>query len=167
MVSYQGRDFSLRYPSNWRVSERDDVVTIAPSNGLSSEELIYGMRIAAFEPQNGFFGRNSFNVPGSNSTVDRTTLRQATDELLDYIRQSNPNMRVLRTESRQQVDGQSSITMEISNDTAAGGRETDKLITVLRPNGLLYYFIGVAPDRDFNRFEPLFQDMIESVRFND
>src|SRR4029079_5346727 len=24
MISYQGRDFSMRYPSNWRVSERDD-----------------------------------------------------------------------------------------------------------------------------------------------
>jgi beta-barrel assembly-enhancing protease len=166
MVSYQGRDFSIRYPSNWRVSERDDVVTIAPSNAWSSDELIYGLRIAAFEPQNSFYGRNSFNAPGSNSTVDRTTLRQATDELLDYLRESNPNMRVVRTESRGVVDGQSSITMEISNDTAAG-RETDRLVTVLRPNGLLYYFIGVAPDRDFNRYEPAFRDMIASVRFND
>jgi hypothetical protein len=58
------------------------------------------------------------------------------------------------------------ITMEISNDTAAG-RETDRLVTVLRPNGLLYYFIGVAPDRDFNRYEPVFRDMIASVRFHD
>jgi predicted Zn-dependent protease len=167
MVSYQGRDFSMRYPSNWRVSERNDVVTIAPSNGWSSDELIYGMRISTFEPQNSFYRGNSFNVPGSNPTVDRTTVRQATDELLDYLRESNPNMRVTRTESRGQVDGQPSLSMDISNDTAAGGRETDRLVTVLRPNGLLYYFIGVAPDRDFNRYEPAFRDMIASVRFND
>jgi Peptidase family M48 len=166
LVSYQGRDFSMRYPSNWRVTELDDVVTIAPSNGISSGELIYGMRIAAFEPQNSFFGRNSFNVPGSNSTSDRTTLRQATDELLDYLRESNPNIRVVRTDSRPQVDGQSSITMEVANETSAG-RETDKLVTVLRPNGLLYYFIGVAQEREFNRYESLFEDMIASVRFND
>jgi hypothetical protein len=124
------------------------------------------MRIATFEPQNSFFGRNSFNVPGSTSTSDRTTLRQATDELLNYLRQSNPNMRVVQTDSRGQVDGEWSITMEIANETSAG-RETDKLVTVLRPNGLLYYFIGVAPEREFNRYDSLFEDMITSVRFND
>jgi Zn-dependent protease with chaperone function len=166
MVSYQGRDFTMRYPSNWRASERDDVVTIAPTNGTRSGELIYGMRIATFEPQNSFFGRNSFNVPGSTSTSDRTTLRQATDELLNYLRQSNPNMRVVQTDSRGQVDGEWSITMEIANETSAD-RETDKLVTVLRPNGLLYYFIGVAPEREFNRYDSLFEDMITSVRFND
>ena len=57
--------------------------------------------------------------------------------------------------------------MEIANDTAAGARETDRLVTVLRPNGLLYYFIGVAPEREFNRYESLFEDMIATVRFND
>ena len=167
MVSYQGRDFSMRYPSNWRASETNDVVTIAPTNGIRSGELIYGMRIATFELQNRFFsGRNSFNVPGSNSTSDRTSLRQATDELLDYLRQSNPNMRVVQTDSRGQVDGESSMTMEIANETSAG-RETDKLVTVLRPNGLLYYFIGVAPEREFNRYDSLFEDMMASVRFTD
>ena len=58
------------------------------------------------------------------------------------------------------------VTMEIANDIAAGGRETDRLVAVLRPNGLLYYFIGVAPEREFNRYESLFEDMIASVRFN-
>jgi hypothetical protein len=57
--------------------------------------------------------------------------------------------------------------MEIANQTSAGGRETDKLVTVLRPDGLLYYFIGVAPEREFNRYESVFDDMIASVRFND
>jgi peptidase M48-like protein len=167
MVSYQGRDFTIRYPSNWRVSERNDVVTIAPTNAIVSDELLYGMRIATFEPQNNFFGgRNSFSAPERGSTSDRTSLGRATDELLDYLRQSNPNMRVVRTESRGQVDGQPSMSMEVSNDTATGGRETDRLVTVLTPDGLLYYFIGVAPEREFNRYESLFGDMIASVRFN-
>lgn len=89
------------------------------------------------------------------------------DEFEQELANPNPNMRVTRTESRGQVDGQPSLAMDISNDTAAGGREADRLVTVLRPNGLLYYFIGVAPDRDFNRYEPAFRDMIASVRFND
>jgi beta-barrel assembly-enhancing protease len=167
MVSYQGRDFSIRYPSNWRVSEDGDIVTIAPSNGSVSGDLAYGMRIAVFEPRNTYFPQNSLNAQGTSSRTDRTTLSQATDELLDDLRQSNPNMRVVRTEERGRVDGEPSITMDITNDSPIGGRETDWLVTVLRPDGLLYYFIGVAPQRDFNRYEPTFEQMIASVRFID
>lgn len=166
MVSYQGRDFSIRYPSNWHVSEQSDVVTIAPSDGITSGELAYGMRIATFEPQgSGFFGQNSLNLPNTG-TSERTTLAKATDQLLDYLRRSNPNMRVVGSEQRGRVDGEASMTIDITNDSPTGGRETDWLVTVLRPDGLLYYFIGVAPQRDFSRYESTFEQMIGSVRFN-
>jgi len=125
------------------------------------------MRIATFEPRNSYFGQNSLNAPNTNSSADRTTLADATDQLLDYLRRSNPNMRVVRTEERGRVDGEPSMTMDITNDSPNGGRETDWLVTVLRPDGLLYYFFGVAPQRDFNRYEPAFEEMIASVRFID
>jgi hypothetical protein len=166
MISYQGRDFSIRYPSNWRVSEDAETVTIAPPNGSVSGELAYGMRIGTFDPQDRYFGQNSLNSPGSWPSQD-STLAEATDQLLDYLRRSNPNMRVVGSETRGRVDGMASITMDITNDSPIGGRETDWLVTVLRPDGLLFYFIGVAPQREFNRYEPTFEDMIASVRFND
>src|SRR6185503_12027126 len=69
LISYQGRDFSIRYPSNWRVSEEGDVVNLAPSGAVVSGELAYGMRIAVFEPQGtGFFGQNSLNSPGAGTS---------------------------------------------------------------------------------------------------
>jgi beta-barrel assembly-enhancing protease len=167
MISYQGRDFSIRYPSNWKVSEEGEVVTIAPENATVSGELAYGMRIATFEPDGShFFGQNSLSAPGTSSRSDRTTLTDATDQLLNYLRRSNPNMRVVRTEQRGRVDGEPSMTMDITNDSPRGGRETDWLVTVLRPDGLLYYFIGVAPQRDFSVYESTFEEMIASVRFN-
>jgi hypothetical protein len=166
MVSYQGRDFSIRYPSNWRVSEDADTVTIAPANGSVSGELAYGLRTGTFDPRDRYFGQNSLNAPGSRPSQD-STLAEATDQLVEYFRRSNPNMRVVRSETRGRVDGEPSITMDITNDSPIGGRETDWLVTVLRPDGLLYYFIGVAPQREFNRYEPTFEDMIASVRFND
>jgi len=166
MVSYQGRDFSMRYPSNWRVSEDGDVITIAPSDSIVSGELAYGMRFATFEPQgSGFFGQNSLNTP-SAGTSDRTTLSKATDELLNFLRRSNPNMRVVGSEQRGRVDGEASMTIDLTNDSPTGGRETDWLVTVLRPDGLLYYFVGVAPQREFSRYESTFEQMIASVRFS-
>jgi len=165
MLSYQGRDLSIRYPSNWRVSEQGDVVTVAPSNGLISGELAFGMRIATFEPQSEYFGQNSLNTRGNSA--GRTTLAQATDALLDDLKRSNPNMRIVGSEERGRVDGEASMTVELVNDSPTGGRETDWVVTVLRPDGLLYYFVGVAPQREFARYESTFEQMIGSVRFND
>jgi beta-barrel assembly-enhancing protease len=165
-VSYTGRDLSFRYPSNWRVSEQSGVITVAPSEGTISGDLAYGMRIATFEPRDGsYFGQNSLNVPQNRANT--TNLSRATDELLDDLKRSNPNMRVVGSEERGRVDGEPSMTIELVNDSPAGGRETDWLVAVLRPDGVLYYFVGVAPEKEFSRYESAFEQLISSVRFND
>jgi hypothetical protein len=41
----------------------------------------------------------------------------------------------------------------------------DWIVTTIRPDGALHYFIGVAPQNDFDRYTPAFQDIIDSVRF--
>lgn len=167
MVSYQGRDLDFRYPNNWRVSEEGNELTVAPDGGLVSGSLAYGMRIATFDPEDrGFFGQNSLNIPGSQRSSGMT-LEKATDQLLDELRRSNPNMRVVRDDERGRVDGEPSMTIELTNDSPVGGRETDWIVTVLRPDGLLYYFAGVAPQRDFNRYSSTFEQMVASIRFND
>jgi hypothetical protein len=38
-------------------------------------------------------------------------------------------------------------------------------VTTIRPDGVLQYFIGVAPQNDFDRYATAFQDVIDSVRF--
>jgi len=164
MVLYRGRDFEFRYPDNWRITEEGDTVTIAPDGGMIGGSLSYGMTISTFQPQNwGFFGRNSFALPSQRST-DITTLSTATDQLIDELRLSNRNIRVVRTDQRR-VNGEPALMTELSNDSATGGREVDRLFTVLRTNGLLYYFLGVAPQRDANRYDPVFDQIISSVRF--
>jgi beta-barrel assembly-enhancing protease len=166
MVGYSGRDFDLRYPENWRVSEDGDVVSVAPTEGMVSGDLAYGMRIATFDPQGStLYGQTPLVGPGERS--GRTTLSRATDQLLDELRRSNPNMRVVRTDDRsRRIDGQSAMAIELTNDSPAGGRESDWLVSVLRPDGLLYYFVGVAPERDFSRYKPTFDQIVASVRFN-
>jgi hypothetical protein len=84
--------------------------------------------------------------------------------LIDDLRESNPNMRVMRTTTRR-VDGESALITELSNDSPIGGRETDWLVTVLRSDGILHYFVGVAPQREFSRFLPAFDRIVTSVRF--
>jgi hypothetical protein len=46
----------------------------------------------------------------------------------------------------------------------AGGRETDRVVTTISPDGQLYYFVAVAPQNEFGRYNRAFEDVIDSVR---
>jgi len=163
-VTYRARDMEFRYPENWRVDEESDGLYVAPADGFVSGSLAYGMRIASFQPtDNRFFGRTPFTTP--NDRNDGTMLTRATDQLIDELQRSNPGMRVVRTQPGRRVDGLNGMVTELSNDSPAGGRETDWLVTVLRPDGSLSYFVGVAPQRDFSRYQSTFDQIISSVRF--
>ena len=164
--TYRASNIEFQYPDNWQVSERGDSISVAPYNGFVNGSMAYGMTIATFDPQtNRYYGRNSFISPGTR--VDTSNLSSATNQLLDELRQSNPNMTVVRNSERQRVDGSQAMVLELRNESPLGGYESDWLVTVLRPNGLLRYFVGVAPENEFNRYRTSFEDIVNSVRFLD
>src|SRR5262249_9783667 len=102
------RDMSLRHPDNWRNYGEGSAVTLAPDGGIVSGSLAYGMMIAEFEPD--------------QDRYQRTTLENATDQLLDDLRRNNPRMRIVRQHERIRVGGESAFSTELSNDSPAGGR---------------------------------------------
>jgi len=167
-VTYRGRDAEIRYPDNWRVYEESgDAISLAPENGMVSGMLAYGMRIATFEPQDTrSFGRSQFSTQG-RPAIAGTNLSRATDQLLDELRQSNPRMSVVRTNDWRTVDGRPAMAIELTNDSPLGGRETNWLVTVLRADGLLQYFVGVAPQQDFSRYQGTFEQIVSSARLMD
>ena len=168
-VLYRGRDIEFRYPDNWRVSEEGDSISVAPDGGFVSGSMAWGMTIASFDPQGSrYFGSSSFANPGApGARVDSTTLGTATDQLIAYLRQSNPNMRVVRNTERRRVDGAQAMVVELTSESPVGGTERDWLVTVLRPNGLLRYFVGVAPQADSSQYQRAFDQIVTSVRFMD
>jgi len=164
MTTYRGTNFDIDYPDNWRVDDRGNGVMIAPENGVVNGSLAYGMLMNTFNPdtRSNLFGRNSFNVPGG--IVNTTNVSTATDQLIDSLRQSNPNMRVVRR-TQKRVGGFDAMTVELNNDSPLGGTEVDVLTAVLHSDGSLYYFMGVAPQADINQYSPIFDRMIASIRF--
>ncbi len=162
-TAYQTADFEIRYPDNWRVDENGDSVILAPDGGIVSGELAYGMMLDNFRPESrNIFGRNDFSLPTQGQT--QTTLTEGTDQLIDKLQLSNPNLRVTRKTSRQ-VDGFSAMAVELNNDSPLGGREIDHLTTVLHSNGQLYYFLGVTRQSDNYLHSPIFDRMVDSIRF--
>jgi predicted Zn-dependent protease len=162
---YRGVEFEIRYPDNWSIDEGGSLI-LAPEGGSVGGDLAYGMMINTFIPEperRSTFGRNDFALPGQGQ-VSNTTVSNATDQLIDELRRSNPNIRVVRRSSKR-VDGFDAMAVELSNTSPLGGTEVDHLTAVLHSNGQLYYFLGVTRQSDNNVYSPVFDRMINSIRF--
>jgi beta-barrel assembly-enhancing protease len=147
MISVSAAGIQLQHPDNWQPSVQGTNITIAPEGGVVQGGLAYGMIADVFKPQN---ARN---------------LDQATTQFLQDLQKSNPAMKVVRSKVRAQVDGQTAQLTEVTNDSPAGGQENDRIITVLRQNGDLQYFVQVATVKEWNQYQSTFQAIINSVRF--
>ena len=95
---------------------------------------------------------------------DWSALDNATREMLQGMKQSNPNMKISRQSERVRLNGQPGLSTYLSNDSPLGGQETDWVITTLRPEGLVY-FLCVAPQSAFSNYDRSFSSILDSVRF--
>jgi hypothetical protein len=151
----ENNSFSMRHPDNWQAYGQGNSITIAPQggivdNGRGAGALGHGVIVSAAEPH--------------NDRAAQITLEEATDQLVQDLRQSNPNMRVARRHERIRIGSERALSTMLTNESPLGGREYDWLVTVLRPEGLIY-FVFVAPERDFDVYEDAFRAMLDSVRF--
>jgi hypothetical protein len=137
---YQGQGYSFIYPDSWVVSGSGSDVTIAPRDGMKDQQVGFGVVI-------GF---------------STSTARTATQDLIKKLQADNPKMRVTSTPRSETVAGADAMSAMLTEDSPFGGAETDHLVTIPRPNGLLY-FVFVAPDSDYSRVEKTFQQMLGSI----
>jgi len=94
-----------------------------------------------------------------------SSLKEITDQLIQSLQSANPNMRLRGDQRQVRVGGQTALSMTFSNDSPAGGRETDWLVTMRRPEGLAY-FIFVAPEQEFGDYQRTFQQIVNSIDFS-
>ncbi|HEX4996788.1 MAG TPA: M48 family metallopeptidase, partial [Terriglobia bacterium] len=128
-------DLTLQHPDNWRGTTNSGAVTIAPDRGIVQGALMYGMIVSTFRP-----------------TVTRgrqMTLAEATDQLVAQLQRVNPQMRVGGRRTQTRIAGQAALSVELTNQLPSGEKETDVLVTTLRSNGTVDYFVAVAPQKDF------------------
>jgi beta-barrel assembly-enhancing protease len=155
LQSYENEALRMSYPDNWRPNGQGSAVSFVPAGGVVDDgrgkgALAYGMIVNIFEPH--------------HDRSEPVTVEDATDQLIDDMRHSNPGMRVVRQHERIRLDGERGLSTYLSNDSPASGRETDWLVTVLRPEGLIY-FVCVAPEREYDEYDRTFEAMLNSVRF--
>lgn len=166
--TFENSVLRIDYPDNWQAYGQGDAVTIAPRGGMvndgnGNQALAYGVVVNIYEPQSDRYGQQ-LQGPGFGQGSG-TSLEQATDQLVATLQQSNRNMRVVRRHGNIDVNGERGLSTYLSNDSPqqGGGRETNWLITLPRPEGLLFVAF-TAPEREFQRYESAFQQMLYSVR---
>lgn len=144
-------DLTLQHPNNWRGSTNSNAVTIAPNGGIVSGSLMYGMLISQFKP--------------TQSRTRQLTLTDATDQLLAQLQRANPQLRVAGRATSTQIDRRSALSVELVNQTATGERESNILVTTLRSNGTLDYFVAVAPQKELGNYLPTFDNILRTVKY--
>ena len=139
-ATFEGRSFSLRYPDNWQVlrGEKPDAVTIGPHGGVLPDAVGYGF-------QTNYFAGDP-------------------DALIRGLKQANPDMRVAGEARSIDVDGQPGLLNTLNSKSPYGGGEVDVLVTMERPKGL-FYIVFIAPKGEFENAQPVFEDVLKSVRF--
>ena len=146
----EGDLFRVSVPSNWREMASESQVTFAPEGG-------YG----AINNQNVFTHGVQIGI-ARNETHD---LRQATDELLQSLAQSNRGMRQPSGYNRVNVGGRNGLYTVVENNADTTGREGLAIYTTQLSDGSLFYMIGVAPANEFNSYEGVFRRVASSIRF--
>src|SRR6266852_3101464 len=103
------------------------------------------------------------SVRQAQADASEHALENATQSLIQELAKTNPGLKVTRQPGRVQLNGQPGLSTYLSNDSPAGGQETDWLVTVLQPQGLLS-FLCVAPRAAYPEYESTFAAVLDSVR---
>lgn len=153
--TFENSALRMSYPDNWHANAQGSAVSFFPENGVVDDgrgnpALAYGMIVNLFEPHADRHGQ--------------ITLESATDQLIEELRRTNPRMRIFRQHERIRLAGQRALSTFLINDSPSGGQEYDWLVTLMHSEGVLF-FVGVAPERDFDEYERVFQAMLDSLRF--
>jgi len=152
--SFDATGFTMKYPDNWKKYGDQNSVAFAPDGGVGNDSsghgaLAYGITVGTSQLQNA----NSGNA-----------LDTATQQLISGLQQSNPNMKITRQSSRVRLNNVPALSTYLTNDSPVGGQETDWIITVVRPEGLVY-FVCTAPQAEYSNYDKTFGNILDSVRF--
>jgi Zn-dependent protease with chaperone function len=149
-VEYDATAYRLKYPDNWKKYEEGGNTAFAPDGGISeSGALACGMIVSVNQAQ--------------IDPNDPNALENVTQKFIQDLQKTNAGLRVVRNSGRVKLNGELGLSTYLTNDSPTGGQETDWLITVLRPQGLVS-FLCVAPQSAFADYEKAFTAMLDTVR---
>lgn len=148
-----GNLFRLAVPSNWREIRGNNSVTFAPEGG-------YG----EYQGQSVFTHGLQVGVEQSNAR----NLRTGTNQLVQGLAQSNPQLRQSGGYSNVSVGGRAGLATVLTNVSDVT-REQERIVlyTTQLNDGSLFFVVGVSPAREFNSYRQIFNRSVQSLQLND
>src|SRR5438477_3102748 len=169
-VDFRQRDdfFEMQIPSNWRAYEAQNGfgVTIAPEGGIvdqgnGQDGIVYGVIVNHYEPFEGSANRDGNGRGG-------VSLDQATNDIVNQIRQSNSYLRATSRGRRETIDGARGLSTVLSGTSPLTGEEERvTLVTREMGDGHVLYTLLIAPGRDYGAMSSAFNRMVQPLRVND
>ena len=148
-----GNLFRIAVPSNWRELQGNNSVTFAPEGGYGN-----------FQGQSVFTHGLQVGMEGSNAR----DLRTATNQLVQALAQSNPQLRQSGGYTSISVAGRPGLVTLLSNvSDVTREQERIALYTMRLNDGSLFFVVGVAPAREFNNYRQIFDQSVRSLQLND
>jgi beta-barrel assembly-enhancing protease len=150
--AFSNAAFDVSYPSNWKVNgDQSSSVTIAPEGGIAQNAVAYGVIIDGFQPE-------------ADMSLDA-----ATHQLIANLRQSNPGLRTVGNDEEIRVNGVPGRSQEMigTSPIKQGNQalqERDWLVTTQSADGSIIYLVFIAPEKDFAKLRPTFEQMLRSFK---
>jgi len=156
MVATDLGPMKIARPETWPVTmpkHQSDYVTIAPEAGVTSNGVGYGVLINA-----------------ARTNGQRINMDDITTELVQQLQRTHGVKPVSNAEpiGVSGVQGRSVMMQSVSPFPSANGQqqlERDWLVAVPQSADVVIFFLFVAPQSDFARFQPTYEAMLKSVRF--
>jgi beta-barrel assembly-enhancing protease len=152
--TFDGGDlFRIAVPSNWRELQGNNTVTFAPEGGYGD-----------YQGQSVFTHGLQVGMEGSNAR----DLRTGTNQLVQALAQSNPQLRQSGTYTNITVAGRAGLATVLTNvSDVTRAQERIALYTTRLTDGSLFFVVGVAPASEFNGYRQIFNRSVQSLQLND
>jgi hypothetical protein len=140
---------SISYPDNWQTNGDQNMALIAPPAGAGQTGIAYGVVIGS-----------------QQASAD---LDQAAKQVVQSVIQDNAGMQADGSISNIDVNGVQgrSTFLRGNSPVQENGKpapERDWLVIVPNPRGGVTYLVFVSPERDFNKLQPVYKKMLQSLR---
>jgi hypothetical protein len=145
---FQQLGLSISYPDNWQTGGDQNSAVIAPPQGAGQGGIAYGVVIG-----------------NQQAGAD---LDQAAKQVLQSMENDNPGLQAEGNPTSIDVNGTQGRSMYLRGNSPIqqNGKpspERDWLVVVPNPRGGVTYLVFVAPERDFNKLQPVYQKMLDSL----
>jgi len=150
---FRGATFEISYPKNWMAqgNPEADALTVAPAEGVkqNGQQTAIGLGVIVAR----------YKAPSGRGDLARDTQALAAETL-----KGNQGMQQTQAPASRTINGQPALlTMFTSPSPLERGNEMDLLVTIQRPDGLLYLVL-ICPESQWKNAESTFDQIIGSIK---